>query len=277
MVAPRGSLEPVKELDLAAEARRTAACLRRFIRHRGVTERQLSRLLGFHPTSLSRVLRGRTRLGVRLLFEVLGVLGVRPAELYGELYDFADLLTRYPGQPRGLPTPEEMERFVSTQVRRVAGEPPAGELRRGQRPSSWERAAGVINVDYELERLCEELWSRIKRGGRTPREVSRRMGRHAGYLTRVLRQRLEPRVEDVLGVLATLGLWPDEFYEEYYGVRGPLAHLAHPEWRLTRGLPWGDAEDWFYDTRDDFRRAGLSAKEENAPDPPPGDGSEPLG
>jgi len=259
---------------IAEEARRTALLLRRFIRRASHSERRLSRVLGLHPDSLSRILRGERRLSVRLVFEVLGVLGVRPADFYGELYDFADLLTHYPGERKQPLTDAEMERFVRQQVKRVAGGPGRERLRRGRRPSAWERAAGTVNVDYELERLCEELWFRIKRTGLTDREVSRRLGRPPDHLSRVLRRSMEPAVEDVLEALKGLETWPDEFYEEYYGVRGGLAHLAHPEWRLTRGLPWGDAEDWFYDSRDEFRqirrRKGRGAATWSRPGKPTG-------
>lgn len=77
-----------------------------------------------------------------------------------------------------------------------------------------------------LATLRAALHDAVQRSPFSAREVSRRLGRHPGYLGRVLNGRLELKVRETAELLALLGIEAEEFLEAVYPLGGGDAEVA---------------------------------------------------
>lgn len=68
-------------------------------------------------------------------------------------------------------------------------------------------------VDPEVEQLATVLKAAIRALGLSVREVERRLGFSAGYLSRVLGGKVELRVDHVCSIARSIGLKPAEVFQ----------------------------------------------------------------
>jgi len=219
------------------DVRRLVALLRLTLRRTGGTQRAVSGRLGYHPNYLGQLLRGRARLTVNLVLRVLAELGVPPERFFAELYGFADLLPS-----------------------------PVGSAEEASHP---RRARLDLDAGAEVRRLADALWLRLSEAGLSQREVSRRLGAHRDYVNQVLRGNLELKVDHVLAILGVLGVPPEEFFAEHFGVSRRLGRFFDPEERLPGGVTWREMLAFFDAAATELRLAlgkgGRGARRPPAP------------
>jgi transcriptional regulator with XRE-family HTH domain len=228
-------------LDIPYEIRRIVLHLRLALRRSGVSIREASAALDLHQDYLSQIFRGRSKLKVRTVLEVLAVLGKPAAEFYGEVYGFAAELPPLLFEPAagGFFTGSPGEEGGGEERQPLTAEELA-KYHREARRRTIETERDPAHRDFEVQRLTERLWLELRKKGLTQREASERLGFHRDYLSQVLRENVEPKVEHVMLILEFLGLSPDLFYEEHYGAR---TRRRRPGRRLPAGLAGADVED----------------------------------
>lgn len=186
-------------MPLEPAVKRLAALLKHAARKKKRSLQSLSVAVGYSRFYLSEVLRGSARISFEVVLQLANELEIHPARLWGEVYDFADLLPN-PG--------ESGERTVPTPV----------------------------DVVFEVNRLRDRLYLKVAESDLSQRELSRRLGEHPDFVHQVVTGRVELRVQTVLRILEALPLEAGAFFAELHGVFGRLAGLAALEEELFRGI-----------------------------------------
>ncbi len=196
------------------------------------TMQSVSLAVGYNRHYLSQLLGGSARLSFTTLFQVTNELGVPPVLLFGDVYDFADLL----------PAPG----------------------------SAADRAlARPVDVPFQVQRLTDRLYVKVAEVGVSQREICRRLGEHEDFVNQVLTGRIELRVEHVLRILRAIRIDPASFFAEFFGVYGRLARLAQLDEEVFAGITQRDLAA-FFQTKTREVRAALEAAAEEEPPPPKG-------
>ena len=78
-----------------------------------------------------------------------------------------------------------------------------------------------------LQRLRQGLGEIVGRSGQPLGALSERLGRHPGYLGKVLHGRLKLKVREVFELLEILGLGAGDFFDLYF----PLGGIPHARLR----------------------------------------------
>ena len=72
--------------DVESEVDRCLTLLRNWIRERGFTQMDVQETLGWGRTYISQLLRKQKKLKVEQILLILDVIGIEPADFFGELY-----------------------------------------------------------------------------------------------------------------------------------------------------------------------------------------------
>ncbi len=104
------------------------------------------------------------------------------------------------------------------------------------RPTARPRGA----VLESSRALLLELQQRIRKSGFSQRDLERKRGFSKGYLSQVLKGKIDLKMEDLLALLATLGMSPGDFFAAVEGrpamPTGPGAAPGRPEFDLEETL-----------------------------------------
>lgn len=200
--------------------------LRTELGRRELTLRRVSRLCGWAPDFLGRVLRGKPKLRFEHLYRVLAVLHERPGPFF----------QRALAQPA-----EDAARGEDTGEAGEDGrDPPAAELvalgpRRTAR--SPGRSVRTVRVEPRLspgqrsKLVAALVRSRVRARGIPLRQVSRCLGRTPGYASRLFRRRTDFTVELALALLAACEVSATGVFLDLHGGAPP------PSSRRAAGRP----------------------------------------
>lgn len=107
-------------MKIDAEIRRISELLKRKIAGAGTSQKAVERTLGWGDGYISQILAGKVTLKFRHVFSILDVIGISPAEFFGELYGPAGGSDGIGVRPVGRTVPrDELRREVEAVVREI--------------------------------------------------------------------------------------------------------------------------------------------------------------
>ncbi len=97
-------------------------------------------------------------------------------------------------------------------------------------------------VDRELDRYLTLLRNKIRERGYTQLEVQDALGWGRSYISQLLTRQKNLRSDQVLMILHVIGVKPEEFFAELYGLGGPSSWSEKSPERVQEVPLWRELE-----------------------------------